>query len=239
MTPAPSCDRLDAYLGGRLSPEAEAHFEAHVATCDACLDTAVADVTDALVPLGAVACPPAVIDAALAEARRTAPDRSPARGRAFRASRLGVGLAATLALVLTALIWSLAAPEEPRVAEVRPEATSLAPEPPSPLPPAPPPEATDPEPMPEFTAPPPPPAAPAPRRAPPPRPVEDAPPPEAAPLPEVAAADSVQIAREEVLLALAIVADAQDHATSAVTDGVGRVHDALHATPSLLSPQTP
>ena len=246
MTHPTPCDRLDAYLGGRLVPDEEAAFETHVASCPTCLESTDSEVADALARLGAIACPPDVLDAALAQARRAAPDRSPRRGGAFRSVRVWAALAAVLAVALSlALRTGLDPDESAQVAEVRSEPTPIAPEaallpeapvspevepvaePPAPAPPTPPTER--PAPVPEAVAPP------APRPEPTPIVVPEA----GAPLPETASADSVSIAREEVYFALAIVADAQDRTASAVADGVGRLSDAINATPTLHSPQTP
>jgi|GEM_PF-6506908 len=112
------CTQFDALaeaaaLGG---PREARALDAHVATCAACAAEAVladdaSDLVDVLAPLRAEVCPPAVVTAALRDARRTA--RPPVRAaRTF--SRLRV---ATLAFAVTlvvglALRLSLASPAE-------------------------------------------------------------------------------------------------------------------------------
>ncbi|MEM1115804.1 MAG: hypothetical protein AAF845_16960 [Bacteroidota bacterium] len=237
-------DRLGAYLDGRLTPDEEAAFEAYAASDDALLEASAEGVTDLLAPLGEVACPPEVLAAARAGIRRAAPDRASRRGGRFRTLRVRVGIVALLAIAASAAVW-VATDVEPEVqiADVRPLPEAL---PPAPLDDAPPLPEADPEPTATDPAPATPVArgarpAPPPRRAVPsrPAPASRTPPEAVAPPPDLAMADSVAAAREEVLLALAIVADAQGQAASAVADGVGRVSDALHSTPTLLSPQTP
>jgi hypothetical protein len=116
MTSCPTFDRLaDAAFDGDRN--ALARLDAHVDACDACqavaldddaLDGGVGDagVASALASLGAVACPPAVVDAALRQARRSgAPDRRPLVGALVAPRRrLAVGLAAFVCALVVALV---------------------------------------------------------------------------------------------------------------------------------------
>ncbi len=120
MTSCPTFDRLaDAALGGDRA--ALARLDAHVDACGACqaiafddeaLEAGVGDaaVASALASLGAVTCPPAVVDAALRQARRSgAPDRAALVGtRVAPRRRLAVSLAAVVLLVLLVATWGLA-----------------------------------------------------------------------------------------------------------------------------------
>lgn len=246
MTTLPTpCDRLDAYLQGRLDADAEAAFERHLDACDGCLDAVAPGEAEAAVfaAMAEVTCPPAVFEAARAQARRAGDRRAVPGRRRLRRTYAWAGLVALLA-VAASVLW-LSAPEaDPLVAEA-PEPPSVllpSPEPAMPAEPEPPPtpEAAPPPASPTAPARPTPPAAGPDRTPDPPSPEPVSPAPEAVPTPDLAAApDSVAIAREEVLLALAIVSDAQDRAAYAVADGVGRVSDALHASPPLSPPQTP
>ena len=243
MTTSP-CHNLDAYLDGRLSAPEEEVFEAHLAHCETCVGT-TDELTLALRSLSDVTCPPEVLDRALAEARRQAPDRA-ARPLASRRSALGWRRAVLplLALIAAAVLWTTLPDDEPAAPQLATTETPLETTEPAP------PESSTPdtaEGSPALSSP-----APSPEADPvvAPRPAPDAPPsPAPQPVPDTALpeapspqfahaapADSVEVAKEELLYAFALVADAQDHAADAVADGVGRVSDAIRSTP-LASPR--
>lgn len=248
MTAPSPCDRLDAYLDGQLAPDEEAHFEAHLASCETCLEEPVLP-ADLRADLANVACPPHVVANALLQARR-APDRFPRTPPRRPLRSVGWVAVAVLTVGLTLWAWPTPAPTEASFAEQR----TFSPD-------SPPVQEGTPE-VPRLEgAPPSDPsgaqagergAAEASRRLQPPARPQRSPAPPAAEQDErtrtpealvadtpAASPDSVAVAREEVLLALAIVADAQDRAAGAVAHGVGRVSDALHSTPHLLSPHSP
>lgn len=140
MTPTLSgaaCSTIDRLLDDALAgrPGAAERLDAHTASCAACIaearlaDTPDDDLLDALACLDAVPCPPAVLDAALAEARRGAhaPDRGAARPAARRsASRRSawVAAAALVVAVLTVAVVRMQpdAADAPRVADAVPVA---------------------------------------------------------------------------------------------------------------------
>lgn len=234
----PDCLRLDDYLDGRLSESESETFETHTATCadcDAALDDALA--LDGLATLRDVTCPPAVVTAALRQARR-APDRAAvpiARRSTSRLSLVVLALAAAVALVVG--LTRLDASDTPRVAEVVPP--DLAPaEAPAPDP-EPAPFADDdtkaeaPAPGPAFEPSPTPQPAPAPPAVAPPAPAprevmmapEDAvaqadgtldESPEAAPTPE-----EIADAQRDLALAFSLIAEAQTRAGDALRSRTG------------------
>ncbi|PAP82212.1 hypothetical protein B1759_00190 [Rubrivirga sp. SAORIC476] len=243
------CLRLDDYLDGRLTePDAEA-FETHTLTCtdcDAALDAA--NGLD-LSPLREVACPPAVLDAALHAARR-APDRAPvasARRYRFRLPLVALALAAVAVLAFgLARVLASGAPA-PVVAEqiltppIAPPGEALTPEPEAP------PLADTPEPAeaPELVAPSPPlPEPTAPRRA----PAAPSPVPAVAPAPEPADApqdaiaqrdaqpeedlspEAVEAAQRDIALAFSLVAEAQTRAGDAIRTRAGSVSETIDQT---------
>ncbi len=246
-TPSP-CQTLAAYLDGRLSDADADAFEAHLADCETCAEDAD-DLSLALALLADEPCPPEVLDRALAQARRRAPDREARPSARRRSAPWRLAVLPLLALAVAAAVWLVrpseapaprelaASVDEPPAAEpaAEPTAEPEAPETPPAVQPGPiPPAAPDASPAPRAPAR----VAPAPRRAP-------APAPAAVPEPDIAQAvppdsvpaDSVAAAKEELLYAFALVADAQDHAADAVADGVGRVSDAIRSTPPLASPR--
>ncbi|WP_412063164.1 anti-sigma factor family protein [Rubrivirga sp. IMCC45206] len=242
------CTRLDAYRDGRLAePDAQA-FETHAASCAACDAELLADDVG-LSALADVACPPAVLDAALASvgrpSRRTG-DRAavPASraGRTLRRLRL-VPLALAAALALSTTIWLLPRDEAPapdiaRVEAPAPEAEpspSLAssdsseipeasrPAPDSTLAPAadqPPRPTPLPRPVPATT-----PTAPSPDLVAATEPDADSPPDEVAE-PEPSP-DDVAAARRDLALAFALVADAQTQARDAIRDDASALTSTL------------
>ncbi len=258
MTTSP-CQTLDAYLDGRLSASEEAAFEAHLADCETCIGV-TDEVTLAFRSLADATCPPDVLDRALAEARRPVPARAADRAAlplASRRSALGWRQAVLpfLALLVAGALWITFDRDDPAAPQFA--ATDPGPAAVPATPPAPPPPETDPVEEPSANASEAPTPAPtstprmasppavASRSAPAPPPAPEVTTPEAltsdAPTPQFAQnapADSVETAKEELLYAFALVADAQDHAADAVADGVGRFSDALRSTP-LASPHQP
>ncbi|PAP77348.1 zf-HC2 domain-containing protein [Rubrivirga marina] len=229
------CSRLDDYLDGRLSDADAEAFETHTlscSTCDAALDEAALDLS----ALGAVACPPEVVEAALRTARRAptlAPDRAPAiRQRARR--RFSVVPLALVAAVAIAIGVTWDRGEDGPVAPIA-EAVVPADEPdalPAEVAPSDPAvSASDTTVEAEPLIPTPQPATPAPRRsAPPPAPEPTALPSDdlvaqADPTPEPAEAEpaeaeptpaEIEAARDDLALAFHLVADAQTQARAAV-----------------------
>lgn len=245
MTDSP-CQTLDAYLDGRLSDTDVAAFEAHLADCETCIEASAPsdDVGRALRSLSDVACPPAVLEGALAEARRRAPDRAALPLASRRSSRWRRVVLPLVALVAAVVLWSVLPSDDETPAPLATQDT----------------ETPDPEPIEDTTPPAPeiaaqqpdlpppviqtrptptPPPPPTPQR----QPSQDAQPqaqpdvPSQVELATAVPADSVEAAKQELLVAFAIVADAQDHAADAVADGVGRVSDAIRSTPTLASPR--
>jgi hypothetical protein len=246
----PSCvltDQLDAYLDGDLAPEEARAFEAHADRCPACADErALAErLRAALRATPAAPCPDDVWAATLARIAREEQDRPalPAARQArmprWRVAAMGVTF---LALVAAALLLLRPAAETRRETPI----ATADPAPPAPPPIAPTPSDVGPS---EAASPEASPAAPAPdapsaprRRARAPRPVPSAPETTAPPGEGIAgegiaealpATDSPEAAaaREGALLALALVAEANQHATASVRENVGdqlgHVSDAL------------
>lgn len=247
MTPTP-CQTLDAYLDGRLTEAEAAAFEAHLGDCETCLAAADADdpLSHVLGSLADVPCPPDVLDRALAEARRQSPDRPPAARRA-RVRRWRYAALPLAALAVAAAVWTVRPPHDAPapLATAAPEASAPAappastqdlaarPQPAAPVPSA---EATPPptsEPLAAADDPPTdgPAASPSSAVAAP----ADTPPAVA----RAAPADSVRAAKDQLMLAFALVADAQEDAADAVATGVGHVSDALRSTPLLVLPYHP
>lgn len=235
------CTRLDAYRDGRLAePDAQA-FESHAATCAACDDALLADDLG-LSTLADVACPPAVLDAALAAARRPArhaADRGPipaSRSRRTPRRLRVVPLALAAGLALAATLWLLPSQEDasPEFASLDAPAQDTAPAPPPPSPEV---EILDAEA---------PPRPPTPSPAPPavrPRPPVTTPAP-AAPSPEMIAAatpatepdpldepepspEDIAGARRDLALAFALLADAQSQARDAIRDDASALTSTL------------
>ena len=254
----PAPHRLDAFLDGDLDAADAAHVREHVAACPTCgREAALArQVAGALADARAVRAPAGLAEAAIAEARARpsegAPARLPARpGRAgdrspSLQSRRGRALAlaafALAAVVAVATTWAtLDAPaprhDAPLVAEGVPQgpSTDAVPVPPPAEQQA---EAAAPDNRPEApTAPAPVQAAPAPlAEAPRPlaAPAPDAPAPEpiaqAAPAEEAPTAAEVEQAKEDLQLALSLVADAQRQAGRALRDEAGPLASTLDQT---------
>lgn len=261
MTDLPPCPDLDRLVDDAMAglPGAAERLEAHTAACPACAAEAVlADepthVPDVLDCLRGTPAPAAVVEAALAEARRGRParagDRAPERRTPARSTRriwtvVAASAAALVLVVLTQVRTPSVVPEAPLVAEqVRPAApappvvdtvpeTEAPPETPTSQP-----EATAPRP----TAPVAPVRQPAPVRQAAPAPVQQATAP--APTSEVqpfepetdaflAAAPTpadTAAARADLMLAFAIVGRAQQAADAAVAAEMRRVNEALAPT---------
>ena len=235
MTPSP-CTPREAYLDGSLSPKEVAAFEDHVATCEACLAPPFSDEERALLAdLQAVTCPPDVLAAALAAVPAGRPDRAPRRHVARRRVRpvwAGVAFAAALAVLVAT--WSLR-----QDSQAPPPFADAGSQPVVPSVTAPPPAPPSPEPVVPEAAPP----APVQRGASRPRTTPARPSPTPAPIAQVvpqepAPPDSVAAARDELLVAFAIVAEAQDQAaratTEALADGVAHAADAIRTLPPTL-----
>ena len=259
MTDSPPCPDLEVYLDGDL-PDADARaVETHVSSCASCADElAVARrIAAEFAALRDETCPPDLVASAIAAAQRRAPNRapdraaSPAARRAVRVNRwaLACAVLAVGAIGLSRLVADRPPPAEPApdtLAEVRPARPSAPPAAPdATAPDAAAQEATTPDadaPRPEADAP-------RPARATPPAPPvrralrASAP---ADPTPAVAAdldalaplasdaeasAADVERAQADLLLALALVADAQTHARANVSHQLERAADALHDTP--------
>jgi hypothetical protein len=248
MNPCALTDQLDAYLDGDLAPEASRAFEAHAARCPACADElALAErLQAALRATPAAPCPDDVWAATLARIARAEQDRPavPTAGRArmprWRVAAMGVTL---LALVAAALLLLRPASETRRETPIA--TADPAPPPPIPITPTPsdvvPSEAASPEAIPATPAPDEPPA---PRhRARVPRPAPSAP--EIAPPPGEGIAEAApatdspeaEAAREGALLALALVAEANQHATESVRENVGDQLDHVSDALSLAFPE--
>ena len=236
MTPSP-CTPREAYLNGSLSPEAVAAFEDHVAACEACLATPFSAEERALLDdLRAVTCPPDVLTAALAAVPATGQDRAPRRHAGRRRVRpVWVSVAFVAALAVLVATWSVRedSPTPPPLADAGSE-----PGVPAIMTPAPP-ASPSPEPVVPEAAPP----APVQRGASRPRTTPARPSPTPAPIAQVvpqepAPPDSVAAARDELLVAFAIVAEAQDQAaratTEALADGVAHAADAIRTLPPTL-----
>ena len=258
MTDTVSCSALDAFLDGDLSARDASAFEAHAASCAECTsDLAVSRLLEAeWSAMAAVSAPPAVVEAALVAARRRATDRPPA-ARTARPRHLRLVAFGVLAVVVaSAALWLQrdASPAPPLQASTDtgspggPATETVAPaladadgqrEP-----------VVQPDPVPSET-PASPAAAPARRPA---RPaVESAAPPRPSPIRPAnpdpaardavptpprdlvaqaapAAPDSVAQARQDLLLALSLVADAQSRASATVNLEFERATDALSDT---------
>ena len=250
----PAPHRLDAFLDGDLDAADAAHVREHVAACPACgREAALArQVASALADARAVRAPNGLAAAAIAEARARPPARPPARparasdrspslqsrrGRAL--SLAAVVLAAVVAVATTWATLDAPAPrhDAPLVAEGVPQgpSTDAVPVPPPAEQQA---EAAAPDNRPEApTAPAPVQAAPAPlAEAPRPlaAPPPDAPAPEpiaqAAPAEEAPTAAEVEQAKEDLQLALSLVADAQRQAGRALRDEAGPLASTLDQT---------
>ena len=254
MTDSPPCPDLEVYLDGDL-PDADARaVETHVSSCASCADElAVARrIAAEFAALRDETCPPDLVASAIAAAQRRAPNRapdraaSPAARRAVRVNRwaLACALLAVGAIGLSRLVADRPPPAEPApdtLAEVRPARPSAPPAAPD----ATAPDATTPDAAasrPEADAPRPARATPTVRRAPrasapaDPTPAVAADPDALAPLAadaEATAPDAADVerAQADLLLALALVADAQTHARANVSHQLERAADALHDTP--------
>lgn len=235
-TPALSADcaalaeALDPYLDGELSPAETAAVEAHAAACPACAAELVlaGRTLAALRATPAEACPNSVFAAALARIEalppvapitlRRAPDRAP-RSAPVRVARVRWAVAAVLVLAPVAVLLLRPAPPSPAPAAPlaehgeRPTAATPAASPPALA-----------EPAPVAVA-----------RPPAPRPVASLAPALAADRPPDALATdalpsdtaAARRAQAEVLLALALVADAQRATTHALRDGIAPATVAL------------
>ena len=250
----PSCvhtDQLDAYLDGDLAPAAARAFEAHAETCRACADelALARRIEGAFRALPQEPCPYGVYQGALDRIAHEGKDRPPLptasrvriRRPRWQLAGLSVAFAVLVALTLF-LLHPASAP--PSAGEVAVTATDTPPATVAPLDEAPPDDqATTPDDS--LEAPSPAPEAPA-------APVRRATPRTAAPRAYVAAApnappsappsataeeptpEEVESAREGVLLAFSLFADANRRATEAVRSNVGQqlehVTDALAIT---------
>lgn len=235
MTPSP-CHKLDLYLDGDL-PEADlTAFEAHAEACSECTaDLAAARLLEAeWTRLATIPAPAHLVEAALREAKRGPQDRQPVRGSRRRYGRLAgrVTFGVLVIALASAAVWMSrdASPSLQASADPPPTIdTTAAPIPRESIPEA---AATEETFRPPDAAPapiPPRPAAAPVRRqqtVPPPRPAPIEPPVQ---LVEntVPPADSVAQAQEDLMLALALVADAQSRARSTVTTEIGRAAGAL------------
>ena len=247
MTDLHPCPDLDAYLDGGLSDADARTVDTHAASCAACADElAIARRLSAeFASMRDETCPPDLVAEAIAAAQRRAPDRAPARTAASRFARLNRWAIACVVLAAGAIGLSRliadrqlaptpsSAPDE--LAEVRP---APAPEPTT--------SASEAMPQPAAerdarTSAPASSLGPIARRETRPRavalpPAVD-PPPAVAPPPSADAPDpapddaEIEQAQADLLLALALVADAQSHARSNVTHQLERAADALHDTP--------
>ena len=254
----PSCahtDQLDAYLDGDLAPAAARAFEAHAETCRACADelALARRIEGAFRALPQEPCPYDVYQGALDRIAHEGKDRPPlptasrVRIRRPRWQLAGLGVALSVAFaVLVALTLFLLRPTSapPSAEEVAVTATDTPSATVAPLDEAPP-DAQATMPDDSLDAPSPAPEAPA-------APVRRATPRTAAPRAYVAAAtntppsappsataeeptpEEVESAREGVLLAFSLFADANRRATEAVRSNVGQqlehVTDALAIT---------
>ena len=246
MTDLHPCPDLDAYFDGELSDADARAVDAHVTSCASCTDQlAIAQrLADEFATLRDEACPPDLVATAIAAAKRHAPERAPAPRPARRFGRLNRWVLACAVLAVGAVGLSrLATDRQPapasgELAEVRPDPAPRPSPPPRVETPAP---RTDP-PVAERGRQPVPPASarstPQPTPRPEPLPTTDPvsasePPLASAPTPEEAAPDAGEIeqAQADLLLALSLVADAQDHARSNVSHQLERAADALHDTP--------
>ena len=255
VVPCPEIDRLvDDAAAGR--PGAAERLDAHAAACAACLAEAEAldgapndDLGDALACLRDEACPPDVLAAVFAEvgaikAPRLAADRAALPTSRPARRRVWAGVLAAAALVALATLWPRPEAPAPLVAEtIRPETPALE-TPARTLPDETQPAEATPVETPRIEAPrveaPTPRAAPAARRPAPRRsprrlaaPRRAAPQPDASDptdAPDVAEAPTpadTATARQDLLLALRIVARAQQSADAAVQTEMQRVSSAL------------
>lgn len=249
----PTCPDLDAYLDGDLDDHERAAVDVHLAGCPACTEEValMVHVGTALRSLSDVACPPGVVEAALAQARRTAPDRQPARSA--RPARWRVPAFAGVALAALAVLALTLRPDTARVTPAGPTVAQATPPTPDPGAEALEPASTDggeasaldptasvdepvpARPAPQSTAPsaesrPAPPASRSASTAP--EPTAPEPTVDAAPADPLLAtgptapADSAAIARDQIYLALALVAEAQEQ----VAHSIGQEADRLSGT---------
>jgi len=235
MTQSPSfCSSLDAYLDGDLADADARAFETHAQTCSECTaDLAATRLLDAeWARLATTTAPVGLIDSALREAKQGTRDRQPVPPSRRRMGRFAsvVAFGVLLVALASTALWMQRdnAPVPALQASADPPATIDSVE--SPLPEPIPAEEITPQ-LDPPSSPPSPRATPA-RQPAPARRSQPAPPPVPVEAPvqlvqQVSPADSVAQAKDDLMLALSLVADAQSRAGTTVSTEIGRAAGAL------------